>query len=122
MDDKPQVAARIDYLAAALGRCPVCGKGKLFCSWLKVAEACTVCATPFRAADTGDGPVVFVILIAGFVACAGLLTTFFLFPGWPVTAHLLIWPPFAVLFSLGLMQPLKGLMVASQLRHKVRDE
>ena len=108
------------FAAAALGRCPACGKGKLYKSYLKVAETCSVCATNFRAADTGDGPVVFVILIAGFIACAGLMVSFLMW-NWSVTKLLLVWPTVAVVVSLVLMPVLKGLMVASQLRHKVRD-
>ncbi len=111
----------INFAAAALGKCPVCGKGKLFKSYLKVAESCSACGQNFKAADTGDGPVVFVILIAGLVACVGLFTTFFMFPDWPMTTHLIIWPTVAVVVSLILMPPLKGLMVASQLKNKVRD-
>ena len=117
----PEPAAGVNFAAAALGKCPVCGRGRLFRSWLKVADACDVCGTHFKAAEAGDGPVVFVILIAGFLACAGLLTTFFMFPDWPVSTHLMIWPAFAVAVSLALMQPLKGLMLASQLRHRVKD-
>lgn len=121
MTDDPNAAAGVDFMAAAFGKCPVCRKGRLFRSWLKVAESCTICGTNFKAAEAGDGPVVFVILIAGFLACAGLFTTFFMFPAWPVTTHLIIWPAFAVGVSLLLMQPLKGLMLASQLRHHVKD-
>jgi len=117
----PPTDGKVNFLAAAMGRCPVCAKGGLFRSYLKVADSCKVCGQNFKAAETGDGPVVFVILIAGFVACAGLLTTFFMFPDWPVTTHLLIWPAVAVIVSLLLMPPLKGLMVASQLQNKVKD-
>jgi uncharacterized protein (DUF983 family) len=121
MADGPDAVVEVKFAAAALGKCPVCAKGRLFRSWLKIAEACSVCGTHFKAAEAGDGPVVFVILIAGFLACAGLLTTFFMFPDWLILTHLIIWPAFAVVVSLALMQPLKGLMVASQLRHRVKD-
>ncbi len=111
---------RTDFLAAALGRCPACGKGKLFRSYLKVADACSVCGTSFKAADTGDGPVVFVLLIAGFIACTGLLVSVVAW-NWPTWKLLSVWPAVAVVLSLILMPMLKGVMVASQLKHKVRD-
>jgi len=110
----------IDFVAAAFGRCPVCGKGKLFRSYLKVADACGACGTNFKAAETGDGPVVFVLLIAGFIACTGLLVSVLAWD-WPVWKLLSVWPAVAVVLSLILMPMLKGVMVASQLRHKVRD-
>jgi uncharacterized protein (DUF983 family) len=118
---KKTTGGGVDFLAAAQGRCPVCAKGRLFKSFLKVAPECALCGQDFKAADTGDGPVVFVILIAGFVACAGLLWSFFTFPDWPLITHAILWPAVAVVVSLLLMQPLKALMVASQLRNKVRD-
>ena len=107
--------------AAALGKCPVCGQGRLWTSYLKIADACGTCAADFKAAETGDGPVVFVILISGFAACVGLVISLLGF-GWPVWMLLAVWPAFAVVLSLILMPVLKGLMVASQLKHKVRDE
>lgn len=110
----------VSFLAAARGKCPVCGKGKLYKSYLKIADSCDQCGTNFRAATTGDGPVVFVILIAGFIACAGLFYSFIALD-WPVIRLLIVWPTVAVIVSLILMPVLKGLMVASQLRHKVRD-
>ncbi len=112
--------AGVSFAAAAMGRCPVCGKGRLYKSYLKIADACGACGTNFKAAETGDGPVVFVILIAGCVACTGLFYSFLAW-NWSKTQLLIVWPAVAVVLSLILMPILKGLMVASQLRHKVRD-
>lgn len=111
----------VSFLNAAMGRCPVCGKGKLFKSYLKVADSCKSCGQNFKSADTGDGPVVFVILIAGFIACAGLLVSFLSW-NWAITTLLIVWPTTAVIVSLALMPVLKALMIASQLKHKVRDQ
>lgn len=111
---------KVHFLAAAFGRCPACGKGRLYRSYLKIADSCDRCGVNFKAADTGDGPVVFVILIAGFMACAGLFYSFIAL-NWSMTRLLVVWPAVAVVVSLILMPMLKGLMVASQLRHKVRD-
>ncbi|MBW8882928.1 MAG: DUF983 domain-containing protein [Asticcacaulis sp.] len=111
---------KVNFAAAALGRCPACGKGKLFRSYLKVADACKVCGRNFKAADTGDGPVVFVILIAGAIACAGAMISLLAWD-WSMTRMMVVWPAVALVVSLILMPVLKGLLVASQLRHKVRD-
>ncbi len=110
----------IHFAAAAMGRCPVCTKGKLFKRFLKVAAHCSNCGTDFKAADTGDGPVVFVLLIAGFATCFGMLYAFLAY-NWPAWVHLAVWPVVACVLSLGLMSPLKGLMVAAQLKNRVRD-
>lgn len=112
---------KVHFLAAALARCPFCGKGKLFSSYLKPATRCGVCDHPLATADPGDGPVVFVILIAGFVACGGLLVSFLAW-NWSPRLLLMVWPAAAVLTSLILMPILKALMIASQLKNKVRDQ
>jgi uncharacterized protein (DUF983 family) len=115
-----ETRGRGGFLAAALGRCPVCGQGKLFKSYLKIADGCAACGTNFKAAETGDGPVVFVILIAGFAACTGLLVSLLAW-NWSTEMLLIVWPAFAVILSLILMPMLKGLMVASQLKNKIKD-
>jgi uncharacterized protein (DUF983 family) len=120
LTDPIKTGSGVNFAAAAMGRCPVCTKGKLFRSFLKLAAQCSNCGTDFKAADTGDGAVVFVILIAGFVTCFGMLYAF-LNANWPAWVHLVVWPLVACGLSLGLMQPLKGLMVAAQLKNRVRD-
>ena len=117
----PNAQNKVSFLAAALGRCPFCGKGKLFSSYLKPAPRCGVCDHELATADPGDGPVVFVILIAGFIACGGLLVSFLAW-NWPPHLLLMVWPATAVLTSLILMPVLKALMIASQLKNKVRDQ
>jgi uncharacterized protein (DUF983 family) len=107
-------------LAGLLGRCPNCGEGFLFEGFLKVAPECEACGYDFAKADSGDGPAVFVILIAGFVvAFAALATEFALHP--PVWLHLILWLPATLGLSLGLMRPLKGAMLAAQFMNKASE-
>jgi uncharacterized protein (DUF983 family) len=102
------------------GRCPNCGDGALFTSFLKVAPRCPTCGFDLAKADSGDGPAVFVIFIAGFVAAFGiLLTEIFLHP--PVWVHFVVWLPIAAALSLGLLQPLKGLMIAAQFANRASE-
>lgn len=49
-------------------RCPSCGKGKLFSSYLKVSAGCDVCGQSFEAQKADDGPAYFTILIMCHVA------------------------------------------------------
>ena len=37
-------------------RCPACGQGKLYSSYLKVADRCSVCGLDLKRQDSGDGP------------------------------------------------------------------
>jgi len=107
-------------LAGAAGRCPNCGEGHLFEGFLKVAPRCEACGYDLGKADSGDGPAVFVILIAGFlVAFAALFTEVAIHP--PVWVHLVIWLPVTVVVCLVLLRPMKGLMLAAQFANKASE-
>ena len=54
------------FLAGVTGHCPNCGEGPLFTGFLKLAPSCSKCGFDLAKADSGDGPAVFVIFIAGF--------------------------------------------------------
>jgi uncharacterized protein (DUF983 family) len=98
-------------------RCPNCGRGPLFKGFLKVAERCSVCGFDLKAADAGDGPAVFIILIVGFiVGFSALFTEVAYHP--PVWVHLVLWMPLVVILCLGLMRPFKGVLLALQFHHK----
>jgi uncharacterized protein (DUF983 family) len=107
-------------LAGLAGRCPVCGEGYLFDGFLKVSPSCEACGADFAKADSGDGPAVFVILIAGFiVAFAAVFTEFRFRP--PIWLHLVLWLPGTLILSLALMRPLKGVMLAAQFMNKAAE-
>jgi uncharacterized protein (DUF983 family) len=112
----PQVSA----MAAGLSsRCPRCGKGALFkgAFSLDVRESCPACGLGFAFVDPGDGPAVFAIMILGFLVLgAALIVEFRLGP--PLWVHVVVWAPVTLAVAFGLLRPLKGLLIASQYRHK----
>lgn len=99
------------------GRCPRCGEGRLFSGFLDLAKRCAACGYDFRKADPGDGPAVFVILIAGFlvVGLAVIVEVLYRPPYW---LHAVLWIPLVLASTLGLLRPLKGVLVALQFHHK----
>ncbi len=114
------MASHNPLVAGLSGRCPNCGEGHLFDGFLKVAPVCEACGFDLAKADSGDGPAVFVILIAGFiVAFAALFTEFTLHP--PVWVHLIIWLPATVVVCLGLLRPFKGAMLAAQFMNRASE-
>jgi uncharacterized protein (DUF983 family) len=106
-------AGAAPYLAGLAGHCPNCGKGPLFSGFLSVAPRCTVCGFDLAKADSGDGPAVFVIFIAGFIAAFGVLFTEIAYRP-PLWVELVVWLPIAAGLCVGLLRPLKGLMIAAQ--------
>jgi uncharacterized protein (DUF983 family) len=114
------MAAPNPLLSGLVGRCPNCGEGYLFEGFLKVAPRCEACGFDLAKADSGDGPAVFVILIAGFlVAFAALITEIAVHP--PVWVHLVLWLPATLVVVLALVRPMKGVMLAAQFMNKASE-
>ena len=112
---------KVSPITAGLAcRCPRCGKTRLFTGYLTVKERCENCGLDLSKADSGDGPAVFIIFILGFlvVPAALLVEAAFAPPYW---LHVVIWPTVILVGALGLLRPLKGLMIALQFHHKASD-
>lgn len=102
------------------GRCPRCGEGHLFDGFLTVKPTCSACGLDYSFADAGDGPAVFVILFAGFIICAMALVVEVKYTP-PFWVHAVIFGPMVLIVCLGLLRPLKGLMIALQYRNNARE-
>ena len=102
-------------------KCPACGKGKLFSGFLDVQPVCTECGQDLKSIDSGDGPAVFVIFIVGFIVIGLCFWVQFTFNP-PFCLQLVIWIPMIIILSLGLLRPLKGLMIALQYVHITSSE
>jgi len=105
------MTARSPYTTGLACRCPRCGQGKLFAGFLTVRPLCAVCGLDLSRHDTGDGPAVLVIFVLGFliVAAALIVEARYEPPFW---LHALIWPPMILGGAMGMLRPLKGVMVA----------
>ena len=107
-------------IAGLTGRCPNCGEGHLFEGFLTVSPRCEACGYDLAKGDSGDGPAVFVIMIAGFlVAFAALFTEFTIHP--PIWVHLVVWLPLTVAVCVGMLRPMKGLMLAAQFANRASE-
>jgi len=104
-------------LAGLAGRCPHCGKGRLFSGFLSLVVACEVCGFDLAKADSGDGPAVYVIIIVGFLTVFGTLFTMIAVNP-PVWVLLTVSLPVAALLCFLLLRPMKGVMIAAQIMNK----
>jgi len=102
------------------GRCPRCGEGRLFEGFLAVRPECANCGLDFSFADSGDGPAVFIMMIVGFIVVGLALVVEFSFHP-PMWLHALIWIPLVLGLSIGMLRPLKGLMIAQQYRQRAAE-
>jgi uncharacterized protein (DUF983 family) len=102
------------------GRCPRCGKGRLFAGLVAYAGACSACGLDFRAFNVGDGAASFLILIVGAVVTGlALWLELAVEPAWWV--HVVLWGPLTLILSIGLMRVAKGLLLAIEYAQDARE-
>ena len=102
------------------GRCPRCGRGPLFDGFLTVVDRCSVCGLDLKAADSGDGPAVFVIFIVGPIVTGLALWVEMAFQP-PYWVHMVLWGPAVLLGCFALLRPFKATLIALQYRHRAGD-
>lgn len=94
-------------------RCPACGKGHMFKSYLKVADHCPNCGEALHHHEADDAPPYFTIFIVGHIVVPlMLLVERALRPD--MLTHALIWLPLTLGLSLALLPVTKGAVVAAQ--------
>jgi uncharacterized protein (DUF983 family) len=102
------------------GRCPRCGKGRLFAGLVSYADGCSACGLDFRAFNVGDGAASFLILIVGAVVTGlALWLELAAEPAWWV--HVVLWGPLTLILSIGLMRVAKGLLLAIEYAQDARE-
>ena len=107
-------------LSGLLGRCPRCGKGRLFQGFLALRPRCEHCGLDFSFVDSADGPAVFVIFISGFIVAGSALAVEMLYAP-PYWVHAVLWGPLILITTLGPLRPMKGLLIALQYHHKAAE-
>ncbi len=101
-------------------RCPRCGRGKLFQGFLTLRPRCEVCGLDYDFADSGDGPAVFIMFLAGFIVVGAALVTEVVYQP-PFWVHAVLWLPLILIVTLGPLRPMKGLMIALQYHHRAGE-
>ena len=98
-------------------KCPRCGRGKLFAGFLALRPECEVCRLDYTFIDTGDGPAIFIIMLAGaiVVACALIVEVKYQPPFW---VHAALWLPLILVTTLLPLRSMKSLLIALQFHHK----
>ena len=96
-----------------LNRCPACGTGRLFKSFVKPVEHCAACGEDYTAQRADDLPPYIVITIVGHIVVGGYMMTD-LVSSLTTWQHLAIWTPITLILSLLLLQPIKGGVIGLQ--------
>ena len=102
------------------GLCPRCGQGPLFHGYIALQKECPACALDYAMFDTGDGPMVFGILIVGAIVAGLALWVEFSFSP-PYWVHAVLWVPLIVILSLGFLRLSKSTLLVLQFKHKAGE-
>lgn len=110
---EPKRAVWPALLRGLAGRCPNCGKGRMFRSYLKVQPQCESCGLDLAAFRSDDAPPYFTILIVGHIVLPAMLVLERMveLPLWLLAA---IWIPSTLALTLGLLPRVKGAVIAVQ--------
>ncbi len=96
-----------------LGRCPQCGDGRLFASFMKVSDICPRCGEEFHHHRADDAPPYFTIIIVAHIIIPLVLVVEKVWRPSLLT-HALIWIPATLALTLLLMPAVKGAIVGLQ--------
>jgi uncharacterized protein (DUF983 family) len=94
-------------------RCPACGEGRMFGSFLKVKPVCETCGEELFHEQAHDFPPYVTMSIVAHVILFGIVLVE-QHAEWSMLQHMLVWPALTIALSFALMQPVKGAVVAYQ--------
>jgi len=121
MSETPSPSFIANLNRGMLGKCPRCGRGRLFAGFLKVAQTCDSCGQSFSEHDAADGPAVFgIFVIGGVVVALALVLERLLSP--PFWVHAIIWGPCIIAGSVAILRPIKGITIALQYRYRSTED
>ena len=92
------------------GRCPHCGEGRLFRTYLKVNPACPACGVDLARYPADDGPAYFTILIVGHLVIVPILFIPWVWQG-PTLVTVPVTLSFLAVVTLGLLPIVKGAFI-----------
>ncbi|WP_407150293.1 DUF983 domain-containing protein [Bradyrhizobium sp. ORS 86] len=101
-------------------KCPRCGKGKLYSGFLTLAPRCENCGLDYAFIDSGDGPAIFVIMLAGAIVVAAALIVEVKYQP-PFWVHAALWLPLIIVTTILPLRSMKSLLIALQFHHKAAE-
>ncbi|BAV66321.1 DUF983 domain-containing protein [Sphingobium cloacae] len=101
------------FALAIRGRCPACGKGRMFARYLQPVQSCDHCGQRWDVHQADDFPAYIVILLLGHILVPLMIevnASLAIPLGWQAV----IWPGLALILCVLLIQPVKGAVIAFQ--------
>jgi uncharacterized protein (DUF983 family) len=98
------------FVRGLMERCPCCGKGQLFRSYLKQVDACADCGERFSDIRADDGPAWATVMVVGHIVIAVLLIveSATVLPMWLSISGFFV---LSIVLVLALLQHAKGAFI-----------
>lgn len=110
---RPARPVRRSMMRGFLMRCPSCGKGRLFASYVKTVDRCAVCDEPIFHHRADDLPAYLVVFIVGHII-VGVYMGSEALVAWSMVTHMIVWSILTLLAVVALLPPVKGAVVGLQ--------
>ena len=111
MQGENRVTMRTAAKRSIFGLCPCCGRGKLFATYLKQVERCSVCGESFGQIRADDAAPWLTIILVGhlFLPLVFFVDIAVFVPEWAVA---IVWATVFALLSVLILPRAKGLFIA----------
>ena len=119
MNDTPPTLTE-SALRGVACKCPRCGKGRIYSGFLTLRPKCESCGLDFAFMDSGDGPAIFMIMIAGAIVVGAALIVEVKYQP-PFWLHAALWLPLIAVTTLLPLRSMKSLLIALQYHHKAAE-
>ena len=116
MNDTPPTLTE-SALRGIACKCPRCGKGSIYSGFISLRPSCEVCGLDFAFMDSGDGPAIFIIMIAGAIVVGAALIVEVKYQP-PFWLHAALWLPLILATTLLPLRSMKSLLIALQYHHR----
>jgi uncharacterized protein (DUF983 family) len=104
---------KLALVRGARCRCPACGAGQLYKSYIKPVETCTSCKTDLYHQQSDDAPPYFTMMLVGHIVIpiAVIIERVWKPEIW---LQLVIWLPLTLFLTLALLPMIKGAIIGLQ--------
>ena len=99
---------------------PALRQGRIYSGFLTLRPRCEACGLDFAFMDSGDGPAIFIIMIAGAIVVGAALIVEVKYQP-PFWLHAALWLPLIMATTLLPLRSMKSLLIALQYHHKAAE-
>ncbi len=103
-----------------LFKCPACGEGKLYDSFMKITEKCPACGLEIKKHESADGPAYIAMFLTSIIVIIAAISVEVIYrPEFWI--HIIIWSFFTVFIGITSLIFCKALFIGLQYKYRSDD-